>query len=124
MPNNTTLIEFTLTVTLNNDNVPQFNYTQDGAPVTGSLVVNEHTTIRYHLVDHTEKGLTFVGAAFTTPFDNVIDSVELGNDSQFIDLVDSDAIVGKTGFRFILTNEQNSLMLLSPDPEIINRGTD
>ncbi len=124
MPNNTNLQIFTLTVTLNNDNVPQFNYSQDGSTVTGSFVVKEPTIIRYYLVDKTEKGLEFIGAAFTTPFDNVIDSVELGQDNKgpYIDLIDSDVIAGKTGFRFILSNQQNNLTVLSPDPEVINDG--
>lgn len=124
MPDNTKLITFTLTVSLNSYNVPQFNYSQNGTPVTGSFVVEEPSTIRYYLVDHTEKGLEFVNAAFTTPFDNVIDNVELGQDTNgpYIDLIDIDAVAGKTGFRFVLSNQENDLLVLSPDPEIINRG--
>ncbi|MEZ9200526.1 DP-EP family protein [Shewanella sp. 10N.286.54.B9] len=128
MPNETKIVEFTLTVTLNNDEVPQFNYTQDEdgkpIPVTGSFVVSEPTTIRYYLVDKTEKGLEFTGAAFATPFDNIIDEVELGQDNRgsYIDLIDTDAKAGKTGFRFVLSNQQSNLMILSPDPEVINRG--
>ncbi|ACJ27459.1 Conserved hypothetical protein [Shewanella piezotolerans WP3] len=123
------LEEFTLTVTLNKEDVPQFNYTQldngQDVPVTGSFVVSTPTTIRYYLIDKTEKGLEFTGAAFTTPFDNVIDSVELGEDQRgpYIDLIDSDAQPGKTGFRFILSVKNSKLLMMSPDPEVINRGT-
>lgn len=132
MPITDNLIEITLTVTLNNEveRVPLFNYTQNenglSVPSTGSFVVNQPTTIRYYLIDKTEQGLEFTGAAFTNPFNNVVDRVEIGQDDRgsYIDLIDSDAIAGKTGFRFLLSNKRNNLSVMSPDPEIINRGKD
>ena len=118
------IVEFTLTVSLNNDNIPEFNYSNAEGPATGSLVINTATTIRYNLVDNTNKGLTFSGAAFTTPFNNVIDDVVVSEDKMSIDLIDSNPAPGKTGFRFVLSAVDSRLMVLSPDPEIINRGDD
>lgn len=120
----TQLVEFTLTVSLNKNGEPEFNYTQDGIPATGSFVVNGPTTVRYNLIDLTNKELVLIGAAFTNPFSNVIDTVKVtnDNDNQYIDLIDVDAAPGKTGFRFVLQPKNSTLLMLSPDPEIINRG--
>ncbi|PKH53849.1 hypothetical protein CXF83_20425 [Shewanella sp. Choline-02u-19] len=125
MPINTKLVQFKLTVSLNNDNVPQFNYTDEaGIPALGSVVVSEPTTIRYSLVDETGKGLKITGAAFTAPFNNVIDDVVVSADGMSIELIDYDAATGKTGFRFVLSAVDTRLMILSPDPEVINRGNE
>ena len=121
MPNNTNLVEFVLTVSLNNDNEPEFNYTKDGIAVTGDFVVDQEQTISYQLIDKTNKGLKFTGAAFVKPFNKVIDDVWIQNNGQQINLLDLDKVVGKTSFRFVLSNSDNSLMILSPDPQIINR---
>ncbi len=122
MSTNTNLEVLTLTVTLNAEQEPQFNYTQGEAPATGSLVVSETTTIKYELKDETGKGLKFISAAFSTPFDRVIDKVTVADDGLSIELFDFDNIAGKTGFSFVLSNTDNSLMVLSPDPEIVNTG--
>lgn len=123
--NESNLEVLTLTVTLNAENEPQYNYSKNDLPATGSVVVSGAKTIRYYLIDKTEKGLNFVNVAFATPFDGIIDQVKLGTDGdnrQYIDLIDSDAIAGKTGFSFVLSNTENSLMLLSPDPQVVNSG--
>lgn len=124
MSDNTNLVEFVLTVSLNNSNEPEFNYTRDGAAVTGDFVVEQEQTISYQLIDQTNKGLKFTGAAFEKPFNKVIDDVWLQSNGQQINLLDLDKVVGKTSFRFVLSNNGNSLLLLSPDPVIINRGTE
>ncbi len=120
----TNIIEFNLIVTLDN-NVPEFNYTDiNGQPVTGDCIVTEQQTISYKLIDKTDKGLKFIGATFEKPFSKVIDDVWTQSNGQQINLLDLDKVVGKASFRFVLSNSQNSLMLLSPDPVIISRGTD
>jgi hypothetical protein len=112
---------FNLTVTLENDE-PFFSYTsQDGTPKSGNVIVSQYDTITYHLIDKTGKGLKFVGAAFITPFDKVIDIVTISSDGTLIQLTDLDEVAGNTSFQFVLSNTSNTLMLLSPDPEIINR---
>ncbi|MCL1093109.1 DP-EP family protein [Shewanella kaireitica] len=121
MPKST--VDFTLTVTLKN-NVPDFNYTQNGLPVTGSVVANESEIIRYLLVDQTGKELKFIGAAFDTPFDNVIDNVNVSENGLELQLLDLDKTPGKTGFRFILSSIGSNLLISSPDPQVVNRGQD
>ena len=115
-------VEFVLTISLNSLNEPEFNYTRDGVPVTGDFVVEQQQTISYQLTDNTNKGLKFIGAAFEKPFNKVIDDVWIQNNGQQINLLDLDKVVGKARFRFVLSNNENSLMVLSPDPQIISRG--
>ncbi|MCL1048647.1 DP-EP family protein [Shewanella abyssi] len=122
MSDTSNIVEFNLIVTLAN-NVPEFNYTDiNNQPVTGDFIVTQEQTITYKLIDNTDRGLKFVGAAFERPFNKVIDDVWLQGNGQQINLLDLDKIVGKASFRFVLSNSQNSLMLLSPDPVIISRG--
>jgi len=84
------------------------------------VTVTEAGTITYQLIDNTGKGLKFVGVGFTTPFDGVIDAITVSNDGQFVQMIDMDRTPGETKFQFVLTNTTNTLMILSPDPEIIN----
>ncbi|MGI2168894.1 DP-EP family protein [Shewanella sp. MF05960] len=112
---------FNLTVTLENGE-PFFSYTsQDGTPKSGNVIVTQYSTISYQLIDNTGKGLKFVGAAFTTPFDGIIDVTTISSDGTLIQLTDLDEVPGNTSFQFVLSNNANTLMLLSPDPEVINR---
>ncbi|WP_175405881.1 DP-EP family protein [Shewanella sp. MEBiC00475] len=111
---------FILTVTLENGE-PFFSYTnQDGTPKSGNVTISQHCTITYQLNDQTGKGLKFVGAAFTTPFDNIIDAVSICNNGSLIHLTDLDEVAGNTSFQFVLSNSANTLQVLSPDPEFVN----
>ena len=113
---------FNLTITLNDKDVPVFTYTNlDGTDVCGNVVVNQYSTISYQLIDKTGKGLKFVGAAFITPFDKIIDAITISSDGTLIQLTDLDETPGNTGFQFVLSNNCNTLQMLSPDPQIINR---
>lgn len=105
-----------VTVSLDANNNPVFNYVPEGDVV----VTEAGTQIIYSLEDKTEKGLSFAGAAFLTPFDRVIDAVEILNETTLA-LYDTDAIVGKTGFRLVLNIAGSTLQLCSPDPQIINK---
>lgn len=112
---------FKLTVTLNKKEVPVFTYTNlDGSPVCGNVVVSQYNSISYQLIDKTGKGLKFVGAAFTTPFDNIINAITISSDGTLIQLTDLDETPGNTGFQFVLSNSSNTLQVLSPDPQVIN----
>jgi hypothetical protein len=114
-------ILFNLTITLDND-VPIFTYTNlDGTPKSGNVVINQYSTISYQLIDKTSKGLKFVGAAFTTPFDKIIDAITISSDGTLIQLTDLDETPGNTGFQFVLSNSSNTLLVLSPDPQVVNR---
>jgi hypothetical protein len=112
---------FNLTVILDNDE-PKFIYTNlDGTEVCGNVVINQYSTISYQLIDKTGKGLKFVGAAFTTPFDKIIDAITISSDGTLMQLTDLDETPGNTGFQFVLSNSSNTLLVLSSDPQIINR---
>ncbi|WP_372625246.1 DP-EP family protein [Arsukibacterium sp.] len=100
---------------------PQFSYLDKGGqPIDGDVTVTQAETITYQLVDNSGKGLKFAGAGFTTPFDGVIDSVNVSADGMQLQMVDTDQTAGSSKFQFILTNTTNSLMILSPDPEVKN----
>ncbi|MCS6231161.1 DP-EP family protein [Shewanella baltica] len=110
-----------VTVTLDNG-TPIFNYINaEGAECPGDVTITAASTITYLLDDQTGKGLKFVGAGFLTPFDGIIDAITLSSDGKLIQMVDLDHTTGTTKFQLVLTNSNNTLMLLSPDPQIINR---
>jgi hypothetical protein len=105
----------TVTITLDTNLVPQFAYNP-----TGPVLVNEtNTHLIYSLIDQTGMGLSFAGAAFDTPFDRIIDAVQVENPNSLI-LMDTDSYAGQTGFRLIFNNAKNSLLMSSPDPQVIN----
>lgn len=100
---------------------PAFSYlNSNGQQISGDVTVTQAETITYQLVDNTGKGLKFAGAGFITPFDGVIDSVEVLDGGMQLQMVDSDQTPGTSKFQFVLTNTTNTLMLLSPDPEVKN----
>lgn len=101
---------------------PVFTYlSPTGLPIpSGNVAVTEAGTITYTLEDKTGKNLRFVGAGFTTPFDGIIDSVAVGNGGLTLTMEDSDKTAGKTKFQFVLSNTANTLLILSPDPEVKN----
>lgn len=101
---------------------PVFSYqTASGQPLpSGDITVTEASTITYTLVDNTGKGLKFIGAGFTTPFDGIIDAVTVSSDGKYLHLLDTDRTPGCTKFQFVLSNTSNTLFILSPDPEVKN----
>lgn len=120
MPNTQASALMQVIVNLENGE-PVFSYkNSSGQPCDGNVTVTEAGTITYQLVDNTGKGLKFAGVGFTTPFDGVIDAITVSNDGQFVQMIDTDRTPGETKFQFVLTNTANSLMILSPDPEVIN----
>lgn len=120
--NATTLIQgpiIDVMITLDANQEPKVTYLQDGEVCTGNVVVTCGEDITYRLVN--SAGYAFMGAGFLTPYDNIIDSVQVSADGQELVLVDEDSVVGTTKFQLIFTNTTNSLLLLSPDPQIVNR---
>ncbi len=107
-------------ITLDANQEPKVTYLQDGEVCTGSVVVTCGEDITYRLVN--SAGYAFMGAGFLTPYDNIIDSVQVSADGQELVLVDEDSVSGTTKFQLIFTNTTNSLLLLSPDPQVINKG--
>lgn len=107
-------------ITLDTNQEPKVTYLQEGEVCTGSVVVTCGEDITYRLVNST--GYAFMGAGFLTPYDNIIDSVQVSADGQELVLVDEDSVSGTTKFQLIFTNTTNSLLLLSPDPQVINKG--
>lgn len=109
-----------VTVALENGE-PVFTYTNaEGSECPGDVTITAASTITYLLDDQTGKGLKFVGAGFLTPFDGIIDALTLSSDGSILQMIDLDHTSGTTKFQFVLTNTNNTLLLLSPDPEIIN----
>ncbi|WP_273021603.1 DP-EP family protein [Rheinheimera sp.] len=120
MPNTQASALMQVIVNLENGE-PVFSYKNSaGQPCEGDVTVTEAGTITYQLIDNTGKGLKFVGVGFTTPFDGVIDAITVSNDGQFVQMIDMDRTPGETKFQFVLTNTTNTLMVLSPDPQVIN----
>ncbi|ACK47326.1 Domain of unknown function DUF1888 [Shewanella baltica OS223] len=108
-------------VTLENGE-PVFIYTDaSGEQCPGDVTITQASTVTYLLNDQTGKGLKFVGVGFVTPFDEVVDAVTISSDGMLVQLVDLDRTPGTTKFQFVLSNTANTLLILSPDPEIINR---
>lgn len=100
---------------------PVFSYKNSaGQPCEGDVTVTEAGTITYQLVDNTGKGLKFAGVGFTTPFDGIIDAVTVSSDGMYVQMLDLDRTPGETKFQFVLTNTANTLMVLSPDPQVKN----
>lgn len=101
---------------------PVFSYqTTAGQPLpNGDVTITEAGTITYQLVDNTGKGLKFAGVGFITPFDGIIDAITISSDGQLVQMLDMDRSAGSTKFQFVLTNSVNTLMVLSPDPEVKN----
>lgn len=101
---------------------PVFSYQSSGGePLpSGDITVTEASTITYKLIDNTGKGLKFIGAGFNTPFDGIIDAVTVSSDGQYLQMLDTDCTAGSTKFQFVLSNASNTLLVLSPDPEVIN----
>jgi hypothetical protein len=111
---------FKVTVMLENGE-PVFSYTDaDDTPVTGDITFTDAGTVTYQLIDRTGKGLKFVGMGFNTPFDGIVDAVTLSSDGQLIQIIDLDRLPGCTEFQFVLSNTANTLLVLSPDPQVIN----
>ncbi|KZK69881.1 MULTISPECIES: DP-EP family protein [Shewanella] len=109
-----------VTVALENGE-PVFTYTNaEGSECPGDVTITAASTITYLLDDQTGKGLKFVGAGFLTPFDGIIDALTLSSDGAILQMIDLDHTSGTTKFQFVLTNTNNTLLLLSPDPQIIN----
>lgn len=106
-------------ITLDTNQEPKVTYLQEGEVCTGSVVVTCGEDITYRLVN--SAGYAFMGAGFLTPYDNIIDAVQVSADGQELVLVDEDNVAGTTKFQLIFTNTTNSLLLLSPDPQVINK---
>ena len=106
-------------ITLDANQEPKVTYLQDGEVCTGSVVVTCGEDITYRLVN--SAGYAFMGAGFLTPYDNIIDAVQVSADGQELVLVDEDNVQGTTKFQLIFTNTTNNLLLLSPDPQIVNK---
>lgn len=95
----------------------KFSYSNNA---TGKVTVEQPESISYKLNDLSGMGLKFVGAGFVTPFDGVIEAVTVSQDGQYIQLIDFDKEELTTKMQFVLSNSRNSLLVLSPDPEIDN----
>lgn len=109
-----------VTVQLNAANEPVFSYQQNGEPSDGNVLVVVGQDIIYQLVN--SPGYSFIGAGFLTPNDGIVDAMTVSPDGQQLILEDTDSTPGTTTFQLVLKNPQNSLFVLSPDPQVINKN--
>lgn len=112
-----------LAVTVDSSGQPQFDYSQFGQSCSGDVEVSEAGTITYRLInlEQAPQGLRFVGAGFANPFNGVVDKVEVSTDGKTLQLYDSKQVAGPGKFQFIFSSSENGLLLLSPDPQVINQ---
>lgn len=116
-------IDVTVTASLDNDGNPQFSYVPP-SPLTvniAALLKGQKTKIKYKLVDNTGKGLKLVGAGFNNPFNSIIDAVTTAGDGSYLILEDSDESTGTASFHLNFNVDGSTLLLCSPDPQIINK---
>jgi hypothetical protein len=67
------------------------------------------------------KGLRFIGAGFKTPFDGVIENTFVNDNGDTLILEDLCKDDGTTGFHLLFKTDENNLIMMSPDPQIVNR---
>ncbi|WP_028772943.1 DP-EP family protein [Shewanella waksmanii] len=96
-------------------------FDENGNQTCGNVIVKSGETITYVLAN--SEGYEFIGAGFLTPSDGVIDSAAVVNQGQSLVLQDEDSVVGVTKFQLIVKCPNISNWLISPDPQIVNRGT-
>lgn len=111
-----------LSVTLDKHNQAQFTYAQRGTFCDGNVVLTENTTVTYQLRHRKKspKGLRLVGAGFANPFDGHIETVTVSADGQSIQLQNNIQNTGVSKYQFIFATDENDLLLVSPDPQVIN----
>lgn len=112
-----------LTVTLDENKQADFIYEQQGTLCDGNVELTENSTITYQLVSTKDSpaDLRLLGAGFANPFDGHIEYVSVSDDGQTITLRNNIENLGVSKFQFIFASAENDLLLLSPDPQIINR---
>ena len=115
-----------LRVTLDKNKQAQFSYAQSGTFCDGNVELTENTTITYQLVPHKKspKGLRITGAGFTNAFDGHIEQVTVSSDGQSIQLENNIENSGVSKYQFIFASDENDLLLVSPDPQVVNKGDD
>ncbi len=116
-----------VSITIDSQKVPQFTYYEPGNPTPLSkkecvIDVTGPTVIFYKLInlDLAPRGLKFIGAGFTKPFENIIENAYVSDDGSTLVLEDLCQDAGKTGFHLLLKCDENSLVIMSPDPQVIN----
>ena len=110
-------------VTLDKNKQAQFNYAQSGTFCDGNVELTENTTITYQLVNeaNSPKRLRLTGAGFTNAFDGHIEVVTVSSDGQSISLQNNIQNLGVSKYQFIFESDENDLLLVSPDPQVINK---
>lgn len=112
-----------LRVTLDANKQAHFSYAQTGTFCDGNVELTENTTITYQLVNeaNSPKGLRLTGAGFTNAFDGHIEVVTVSSDGQSISLQNNIQNLGVSKYQFIFESDENDLLLVSPDPQVINK---
>lgn len=119
---------FNVAVSIGVNKTPIFTYYEPGnpKPLTKEetvVTVSGPTIIFYKLInlDLAPKGLRFIGAAFKTPFDGVIENTFVSESGDTLVLEDLCLDDGESGFHLLLKTDENNLVMMSPDPQVINK---
>ncbi|MGE4259640.1 DP-EP family protein [Shewanella sp.] len=119
---------FEVSVTIGVGKLPQFTYYEPGnpEPLTKEqtvVTVSGPTIIFYKLInlELAPKGLRFIGAGFKTPFDGVIENTFVNDSGDTLVLEDLCKDDGATGFHLLFKTDENNLIMMSPDPQVINK---
>ena len=117
-------LKINLTVAYSKEAGFSFNYENCEG---GTVVVSQACYLEYNLIDKTDFDLSFAGVAFSDPFNNVITRVDLKKNT--VTLMDPFSCNDKeVSFEFGFNighspngEDKHGLLLLSADPQVINR---
>ncbi|WP_417354656.1 DP-EP family protein [Gallaecimonas pentaromativorans] len=101
-----------------------FNPNNPDNPVgeeTSTITVNGPSVIIYNLYKAPE-GMHFLGAASKTPYNGVIEQAFVNPTGSQIILEDLHVMEESASIHLIIGNSSNKLLLMSPDPQVINKG--
>lgn len=120
---------FDVSVTVTAKKKPVFTYYESGSskPLSEKerqVVITGPSVIFYKLInlELAPKGLQFIGAGFTKPFTQIVENSYVSENGDTLVLEDLCVDDGATSFHLLLKTDENNLIMISPDPEVINKG--
>ncbi|TCN86252.1 DP-EP family protein [Shewanella fodinae] len=123
------MYKFLVSISIDSKGVPDFTYYEPGNPTPLSkeqraVEVDAPTVIFYELtnLELSPKGLKFVGAGFKNPYDGIIENAFVSEDGKTLILEDLCKDYGTTNFHLLAKCDRNNLIIISPDPEVVNKN--
>lgn len=119
---------FDITVDNNKDGLKfTYSYNNQGFdPCKNSIDVSQKSILVFQIKHSTftPKGLKFAGIVKQNPFNEIIDKVIISEDGQQLLLEDLHTeINAECHFQILFSADEFSSLLLTPDPQIINKRT-